>query len=78
MRGSKYYDVNLWVATSPCGGFGGPPPRKCRNMKCSRSDSRPTGIIGLYVTFGVYIWVSRPYGDVCASLCVTLRCVTLT
>ena len=27
----------LWVATSPCGGFGGPPPRK---MKCSRSDSR--------------------------------------
>ena len=37
------YDI-LWykylkVATSPCGGFGGPPPRKCRNMKCSRSDS---------------------------------------
>ena len=26
-------------------GFGGPPPRKCRNMKCSRSDSRP--ILGL-------------------------------
>ena len=23
------------------GGFGGPPPRKFRNMKCSRSDSRP-------------------------------------
>ena len=35
----------LWVATSSCGGFGGPPPRKFRNMKCSRSDSRP--ILGL-------------------------------
>ena len=35
----------LWVATSPCGGFGGPPPRKCRNMKCSRSDSMT--ILGL-------------------------------
>ena len=32
----------LWVVTSPCGGFGSPPPRKFRNMKCSRSDSRPT------------------------------------
>ena len=32
----------LWVATSPCGGFGGPPPRKFRNMTCSRSDSRFT------------------------------------
>ena len=30
----------LWVATCPCGGFGGPPPRKCINMKCSRSDFR--------------------------------------
>ena len=29
----------LWVATSPCGGFGGPAPRKFKNMKCSRSDS---------------------------------------
>ena len=35
----------LWVATSPCGGFGGAPPRKFRNMKCSRSDFRP--ILGL-------------------------------
>ena len=35
----------LWVATSPCGGFGGVPPRKFRNMKCSRSDFRP--ILGL-------------------------------
>ena len=35
----------LWVASSPCGGFGGPLPRKCRNMKSSRSDSRP--ILGL-------------------------------
>ena len=32
----------LLVATSPCGGFGSLPPR---NMKCSRSDSRP--ILGL-------------------------------
>ena len=29
----------LWVATSPCGGFGGPLRRQCRHMKCSRSDS---------------------------------------
>ena len=28
------------VVTFPCGGFGAPPPRKFRNMKCSRSDSR--------------------------------------
>ena len=35
----------LWVATSPCGGFGGAPPRKFRNMKCSRSDSMT--ILGL-------------------------------
>ena len=34
----------LWLGTSSCGGFG-PPPRKFRNMKCSRSDSRP--ILGL-------------------------------
>ena len=31
----------LWVATSPCGGFG----EKFRNMKCSRSDSMT--ILGL-------------------------------
>ena len=31
----------LWLG----GGFGGPPPSKFRNMKCSRSDSRP--ILGL-------------------------------
>ena len=35
----------LWVATSPCGGFRDPPPIKFRNMKYSRSDSRP--ILGL-------------------------------
>ena len=28
------------VSNFSCGGFGGPPPRKFRNMKCSRSDSR--------------------------------------
>ena len=32
----------LWVATHPCGGYGGPPPRKFRNMKCSMY------ILGLY------------------------------
>ena len=32
----------LWVATFSCGGFGGPPPRKFRNIKYSRSYSRPT------------------------------------
>ena len=35
----------LWVRTSPCEEFGGPPTRKFRNMKCSMSDSRP--ILGL-------------------------------
>ena len=29
------------------------------------------------VTFGVYIYGSRPYGDVGAAFCVTLRSVTL-
>ena len=32
---------NAWVVTSRCGGFGGPPPRKLRNMKYSRSYSKP-------------------------------------
>ena len=46
----KSWVGNLWceylrVATSPCGGFGGTPPRKFRNMKCSRIESRP--ILGL-------------------------------
>ena len=36
---------NSWVVTSPCGGFGGPPPRKLRNMKYSRSYSKPIGPI---------------------------------
>ena len=30
----------LWLVTFPCGGVGDPPPRKCRIIKCSRSDSR--------------------------------------
>ena len=33
------------LTCNPCGGFGGAHPRKFRNMKCSRSDSRP--ILGL-------------------------------
>ena len=36
---------NSWVVTSPCGGFGGPPLRKLRNMKYSRSYSKPIGPI---------------------------------
>ena len=51
----------LWVATSPGGGFGGPPPRKFRNMKCSRSDSRPILGIGFVnggsKFYGVNIYV---------------------
>ena len=34
--------------------------------------------MNIYVWHLVYIWVWRPYGDVCAAFCVTLRCVTLT
>ena len=35
---------NVQGYVSPCGGgeFGDTPPRKFRNMKCSRGDSRPT------------------------------------
>ena len=40
MGGGKFHGVNIYgVGTYPCGGFGGPPPRKFRNMKCSMSDS---------------------------------------
>ena len=45
----------LWVATSSCGGFVGPPPRKFRNMKCSRSDSY--GYRPLYSYRAVITWV---------------------
>ena len=45
MGGSKFYGVNIYGRNSLCGGFGGPPPRKFRNMKCSRSDSMT--ILGL-------------------------------
>ena len=38
------------------GGFGGPPPRNLRNMKCSRSDSMP--ILG----FGFVNGGSKFYG----------------
>ena len=48
---------NVWVATFSCGGFGGPPPRKCRNMKCSKSDSRP--IIGLLRAIDRYTVTER-------------------
>ena len=36
---------NVQGYVSPCGrggGVGGPHPKKFRNMKCSRGDSRPT------------------------------------
>ena len=46
MGDSKVYSVNIYgYVPLLAGGFGGPPPRKFRNMKCSRSDSRP--ILGL-------------------------------
>ena len=32
----------------------------------------------LNVTFGVYTGFARAFCNVCAALCVTLRCVTLT
>ena len=37
MGGSKFYGVNIYGYNLSLGG--GPPPRKLRNMKCSRSDS---------------------------------------
>ena len=47
----------LWVATCPCGGFWGPPPRKFRNMKCSRSDTMP--ILGLLRAIDRYTVTER-------------------
>ena len=50
------------------GGFGGPPPRHFRNMKCSRSDSRPIlgfGFVngGFEVLWYEYLWVGiSPFG----------------
>ena len=41
VNGRFYLWEYIWVVTSLCGGFGGAPLRKFRNMKCSRSDSRP-------------------------------------
>ena len=32
----------MGIATSPCGEVWGPPPKKNRNMKCFRGDSRST------------------------------------
>ena len=49
----------LWVAISPCGGFGGLPPRNFRNMKCSRSDARP--ILGLLRDIDLYTVISSGY-----------------
>ena len=45
------------MVTSPYGGFGGPPPRKLRNMKYSRSYSKP--IVPMFQPlFGLNL---RPY-----------------
>ena len=58
MGGSKFLLCEyLWVGRSACGGFGGPPPRKFRNMKCFRSDSRP--ILGLLRAIDLYTVTER-------------------
>ena len=50
------------------GGFGSPPPRNFRNMKCSRSDSRPIlgfGFVngGFEILWYEYLWVAiSPFG----------------
>ena len=50
------------------GVFGGPPPRKFRNMKCSRSNSRPIlgfGFVngGFEILWCEYLWASiSPWG----------------
>ena len=52
------------------GVFGGPPPRKFRNMKCSRSNSRPIlgfGFVngGFEILWCEYLWASiSPWGGV--------------
>ena len=47
----------LWVATSLCGGGGPSPPRKFRNMKCSRSDSKSIlGLLTVSSKFTRYIY----------------------
>ena len=58
----------LWVTTSPCGGFGGPPPRKFINMKCSRSDSMT--IIGL---LRLHCVASQTYSLLTKALYLPLR-----
>ena len=43
MGGSKFYGVNIYVQQPLlAGGLGVLTQEKFRNMKCSRSDSRPT------------------------------------
>ena len=49
------------------GVLGGPPPRKFRNMKCSRSNSRPIlgfGFVngGFEMLWYEYIWVATSPG----------------
>ena len=50
---------NLSLGGGGLGGgvFGGPPPRKFRNMKCSKSDSRP--ILGLLRAIDRYTVTER-------------------
>ena len=49
MGDSKYYGMNIYGQH--------PPPRKCRNMKCSKSVSRP--ILGLLRAIDRYTVTER-------------------
>ena len=67
---SQIRNFMVWIFMGS-GVFGGPPPRKFRNMKCSRSNSRP--ILGLgFVNGGFeilwceYLWAPiSPWGGGC-------------
>ena len=56
------------------GVFGGPPPRKFRNMKCSSSNSRPIlgfGFVngGFEILWCEYLWASiSPWGGGLGSM----------
>ena len=60
---SKIRNFMVWIFMGS-GVFGGSPPRKFRNMKCSRSDSRPIlgfGFVngGFEILWCEYLWQSQ-------------------